>query len=300
MKKVIIFIIISVNITNSFSQHIIDGGDWSDKDIKFDEALTTYKSSRREFIDIFSNDLLMILLGEKDMLNEQFDIFSLSQLDNQYVRLLRNMIFAKYGYKFNSADLNTFFSRYDWYKPKVNNVESKLTETDKFNIQTMRAFENRNETLPDIHWGENKVGVWQDIGIEADGWSDRFVIHSNNKLEYYYSQMRNFGIITGMSGTYIIKGNVLIYSVSEIYYSMNGIEIEYTGGFGYQFKESKPNTIKLENPLVFKFPISSITVKEFDNEFKFEPDEPEKIKRETITIGNKDFYKMRDDVNDKF
>ena len=300
MKKIIIFFIISVNITASFSQHIIDGGDWSDEHIKFDEALSIYESSRMEFVNIFSNDLLMVLLGERNMLNEVFDIFSLSQLDNQHIRLLRNMIFAKYGYRFSSSDLNTFFSRFEWYKPTSNDVENKLTETDKFNIQRMLSFESRNETLSDIQWDKNKVGVWQDSEIVGSGWSDRFVIHSNNQLEYYYSQMRELNIINGIYGTYTIKGNVLIYSVSEIYYSMNGIEMEYSGAFGYDFKESKRNTIKLENPLVFKFPVSSITVKEFDNKFKFEPEEPDKLKLETITIGGKNFYRMSDDVNEKF
>jgi len=41
--------------------------------------------------------------------------------------------------------------------------------------------------------------------------------------------MRELDIIWGMNGTYKIRGNVLIYSVNEIYYSQNGIEIEFTG-----------------------------------------------------------------------
>ena len=299
MKKRIVVFVLCLNVVTLFSQHIIDiNSDWHEKHVKYAEALEIYKKSCFEFNDLFSNSLLMILLGEKDLLNDrELNIFSLAQLDNQYLRLLRNMIFAKYGYRFNSSDLNIYFSRFEWYKPTSDNVENQLTEIDKSNIQRIQAFEKRNETLSDIKWDENKVGVWQDIEVEASGWSGRFVIHSTNQLEYYHSTMRELDIIWGMNGTYKIRGNVLIYSVNEIYYSRNGIEIEFTGAFGYQFKESKNNTIKLENPIVFKLPVSNIFVKELSGRFSFQPD---KFELETITIGGKDFYRMREDVNDKF
>ncbi|MCL2073587.1 MAG: YARHG domain-containing protein [Marinilabiliaceae bacterium] len=297
LKKVVIFFIF-VNAMASFSQHIIDVGDLPDENIKFDEALTIYKESRLEFIGLFSNNLLMTLLGERELLNnETLDIFSLSQLNNENLRLLRNMIFACYGYKFNSSDLNTYFSRFDWYKPTSNNVDSELTEIDKINIQRIQTFEKRNETLPDIKWDDNRIGVWQDFEREASGWGNRFVIHPTNQLEYYYSTMRELPIIFGMNGTYIIKGNVLIYSVTEIYYAINEIEIEFTGAFGYLFKRSENNTITLKNPMVFKFPISEITKKELRGKF---PSEPDKFELETITIGGKGFYRLRDDANDKF
>ena len=40
------------------------------------------------------------------------------------LRILRNTIYAKYGYKFKSADLNEIFSKCDWYSPKESSAEN--------------------------------------------------------------------------------------------------------------------------------------------------------------------------------
>jgi len=293
IKKIILTIALCVNITTLFAQEFLIR-EYDDIEIKLDEALRRYEHSRLEFLNVFSNDMLLILLGDKDKLNNKIDIFSLAQLNNQYLRFLRNMIFAQYGYKFNSADLNNYFSKFDWYKPSLNNVDDRLTATDKYNIQLIQTFESRNENQPDIHWNnDSKIGVWQVIPIEASGWSSRFVIHSTNKLEYYYSQMRELDIIRGINGTYTIKGNVLTWYITEIYFIIDCIELDWSGAFGFEFTDTKQNTIRLEKPIVYKFPISNITNKRVVD---FWGNEHEKS---TITIGI-DFYKMSDDVNNKF
>ena len=57
------------------------------------------------------------------------------------LRILRNTIYAKYGYEFKSADLSEIFSKCDWYSPKessaenvekrFNRLESSLLEVTK-------------------------------------------------------------------------------------------------------------------------------------------------------------------------
>jgi hypothetical protein len=254
-------------------------------------ALNYYNESVFEFTNIFSNNALKILLGEVDLLSTRYsrlDIFSLAQLNNQNLRLLRNMIYARHGYIFNSSDLVLYFSRFDWYNPKFDNVDDLLTDIDKYNIQLIQAFENRNENLLNVVLN-NPIGVWQDGPIMAAGWSCRFVIHQNNQLEYYFSQMRPIPLILGLNGNYSIKGNVLIYTVSQIYFLVNDSEINYSAGLGYQWGNSAINTLILEKPIVYKFPITSIVTREIY----------EGLTRETLRIG-RDFYRMRNNVNDKF
>ena len=50
------------------------------------------------------------------------------------LRIMRNEIFARHGYIFKSDDLSKYFSSYDWYAPKHDNVNHLLTEIDKANI----------------------------------------------------------------------------------------------------------------------------------------------------------------------
>lgn len=57
------------------------------------------------------------------------------------LRIMRNEIFARYGYIFKSQDLKTYFEKQKWYKPLSENVEDKLTEIDKKNIALILEYE---------------------------------------------------------------------------------------------------------------------------------------------------------------
>jgi len=63
------------------------------------------------------------------------------------LRLIRNEIFARYGYKFKSEDLQTFFNSKDWYKPISDDVTDKLTELEKLNVQLILNVEARKREL---------------------------------------------------------------------------------------------------------------------------------------------------------
>ena len=63
------------------------------------------------------------------------------------LRLIRNEIFARYGYKFKSEDLQTFFKSKDWYTPILDHVTDKLTELEKLNIQLVLNVEARQREL---------------------------------------------------------------------------------------------------------------------------------------------------------
>lgn len=66
------------------------------------------------------------------------DIAGLSGSD---LRILRNAIYAMHGYKFNSADLRSYFSQFGWYSPRYANVESRLNSIERANVQLIRSCE---------------------------------------------------------------------------------------------------------------------------------------------------------------
>ena len=57
------------------------------------------------------------------------------------LRIMRNYIFARHGYKFKSQDLQRFFSQYPWYQPLYNDVSSRLNKIEKANIETIKSWE---------------------------------------------------------------------------------------------------------------------------------------------------------------
>lgn len=58
------------------------------------------------------------------------------------LRIFRNNIFAKYGYKFNSKDLQKYYQSMEWYKINPEYNDSSLTKDDSLSIQTIKKYEN--------------------------------------------------------------------------------------------------------------------------------------------------------------
>ena len=284
MKKFIIYLTICLSVTGLFAQDYSifnRGGDYN-------RILNYYNGSIYEFTGIFSSSALRILLGEVEVFNSRYrelDIFSLSQMDNRNLRLLRNTIYARHGYRFSSSDLNEFFGRFEWYNPRFDNVDRFLTDADKYHIQMIQSFENRNENLPNVILN-NVTGWWHDSPAAAAGYGQRFIFHPDNRLEFYFSQMKDIPIASRLNGTYEIRGNVLIYSITEIYFYMNNADI-HGYPWGYSWDNSTENKLTLEKPLVYKFSVSNIVTKYWTSG----------LSRETITIGGHDFYKFPDEIN---
>lgn len=93
--------------------------------------------------NIFS-DLKYPDTGQRIIINSKLDSNSIATLNSKELRLLRNEIFARRGYIFKSNDLQDYFCKYKWYKPEVSSeqIDKKLFETDKLNIQLIQSIEN--------------------------------------------------------------------------------------------------------------------------------------------------------------
>ena len=57
------------------------------------------------------------------------------------IRIIRNEIYARHGYVFNSADLKAYFSKQPWYKPLNNNAAVKLSAIETLNVEILKANE---------------------------------------------------------------------------------------------------------------------------------------------------------------
>lgn len=243
---------------------------------------------------LLCNEAEDILLGNIARSSDRsvIDLISLGKLRGESFRLLRNFFFAKHGHIFQSADLTEYFSRFDWYKPTRTVAFEELSEAERWNIEIIRKFEQMNENSQTVVWGPEKEGVWQDHFVMAAGWGDRFVIYADNRMEFLFSQMSELQLIKGLAGTYEIRGNVLIFAVSQIdIYEQDG-RFEESGGYGFTWLNPRENTIYFKNPIILRFPVSKIQAV---NVYGIED-----LWRLTVEIGGYTFYKMAEDVGEKY
>ena len=69
----------------------------------------------------------------------------LARFSKDQLRLMRNEILARHGWKFQSKDLQEYFGSQSWYKPGSDNNAIKLHVIEQLNIQLIKS----EETVPD-------------------------------------------------------------------------------------------------------------------------------------------------------
>lgn len=57
------------------------------------------------------------------------------------LRLMRNYIFARRGYIFESKDLKEYFEQFSWYVPLYYDVTPRLSDIEKYNVNFIKEFE---------------------------------------------------------------------------------------------------------------------------------------------------------------
>ena len=78
-------------------------------------------------------------LSERKLLDEDLAYKSKKELE-----IMRNSIYARYGYKFKRADLYTHFSQYSWYNPTTDDTKiiyNKMNDNEKYNIEFIKKHE---------------------------------------------------------------------------------------------------------------------------------------------------------------
>lgn len=74
--------------------------------------------------------------------NELLTNSDLVTLTSDELRILRNLPFARHGRRFKSADLQSYFSQFEWYSPLYSDVSlSNLSDNDRTNINLIQNYE---------------------------------------------------------------------------------------------------------------------------------------------------------------
>jgi hypothetical protein len=266
-----------------FSQQTLDINFF---DYDYKRARRLYEFTRNE---LYNDSAARLLMGDIAILDEKLSIFALARVNKPVLRILRNMIYAKYNYIFQSPDLARHFSIFDWYNPSSRNVDHLFTEIDKYNLNLIRSFEEMDETIPDIMEEKDYIGYWNSMPYFGAGPGERFIMGEGNTILYGASSMRELRLLQDISGTYEIKGNVLEFQITNItFYIHNSIfEVSFAGN---QWKDMKAMEATFNGPIIYKLPIT-VPVEEpvIDHSRVHNRD-----KLDVIRIGNVPYYRIPD------
>lgn len=57
------------------------------------------------------------------------------------LKIMRNEIFARHGYIFNTDDMRRYFSQQSWYRPLYQDVTASLSAIEKRNVDFIKSYE---------------------------------------------------------------------------------------------------------------------------------------------------------------
>ena len=64
-------------------------------------------------------------------------------LDEATLRIMRNAILARHGYRFQSKDLQEYFANEPWYKPAASNDDIHLSFIEQLNVELIKQMEGK-------------------------------------------------------------------------------------------------------------------------------------------------------------
>ena len=87
---------------------------------------------------------MALLPGDMELFeNKLISAQMLRGLSLHELRLLRNEIYARHGRQFQAQWLQQYFFCQPWYQPDENFKDEQLSGTDKINVETIVAYENK-------------------------------------------------------------------------------------------------------------------------------------------------------------
>lgn len=133
------------------------------------------------------------------------------ELSYDEVNLLKNEIYARNGYTFESPHLDDYFSGQDWYKPESSNDNVQLNSTEEKNVRMLRSVEKEIDLLRrtlvkqldhlknlaltnDTVSLREDFGWFPDISIESVQWMQETFEYIQPKNIHYYKHQGLFEV----------------------------------------------------------------------------------------------------------
>jgi hypothetical protein len=101
--------------------------------------VTVERTSSREVIENKLPDGYVNILSDRKLMPSD-----LTGKSKKVLEIYRNMIFAKYGYRFKRDDLFKYFSQFAWYRPTISDaavVYGRMSQIERYNIDLIKKYE---------------------------------------------------------------------------------------------------------------------------------------------------------------
>ncbi len=150
--------------------------EWGKGDFQAMESYKYYSINRDEIVSLSSDRMFpftkFVVIDSsyfygcwrknipENEIEEDINLIVYNHLTIEDLDVMRNEIYAEYGLKFKTTKWSEFFSNFDWYSPKSENVDELLTEIDKANIKFILEYKKR------MKFNENGK-----VKIDSIGWS---------------------------------------------------------------------------------------------------------------------------------
>jgi hypothetical protein len=207
------------------------------------------------------NNAFLILQGEISLLGYRLKDYQIAQLDAAQLRLLRNTIFARHGYRFQSPELFAHFKRFCWYEPSDAFDASLLTEIDQYNIGRISCFENAYKSSDSADIDEKAIeGIWHRSPVVGSGYAERYFFHEDGGFKWCSNQMDGSTRLFAYRGRWELHRSMVEVTVTGYEWLEGGrIAAPYASyGSGYVIEDGRMETVDLsDDPPVMRFPVGN-------------------------------------------
>ena len=132
-----------VNSDDSVSKEVVNTESSNSNSSKEDLSEKRVVSNQSE-ANSFSNEETDnsgydIVLSERKLSDDD-----LADKSKKELEIMRNSIYARYGYKFKRKDLLNYFSQYSWYSPTTSDmgaIYNKMNDNEKYNVDFIKKHE---------------------------------------------------------------------------------------------------------------------------------------------------------------
>jgi ketosteroid isomerase-like protein len=113
----------------------------------------------------------------------------LSGVTSAQLRLLRNTVYARYGRVFRDEELQQYFLKRPWYRPRADYDDRLLTTNDRANADLLKSFEDNGGRPPEADASE----VSKEVGDALEGWADAERERDlDDHMSYYADTLETF------------------------------------------------------------------------------------------------------------
>ncbi|MCT4687598.1 YARHG domain-containing protein [Vallitalea sp.] len=225
-------------------------------------------------------------------LNSTITFKEISNISKENLSILRNAIFAKYGYVFSTSKYDIFFRKQSWYEPDetITDINVLLNENDRLNIDLILKIEKNFNVLSNnlTTVEQSLVGLWHDSPYVAAGYGELYTFNSDRTYSFHFSQYIGDNRIRAYMGKWFILDNKLyLQPIQEEYYQ---------GGKLVKASPSMVSENELTGGKLIIQDVTDISIDELALDFNIKTDKHEPL---AVKFGDKIFYYLSADSEEE-